>query len=425
MRISLIFILGLSLLIPVAYADKVRIIETTTDAAQVRVDLIQQANRSIDAQYYIVGNDYFTLAGLALLCDAARRGCEVRLIIDGRSNKLSKAVHAELKRNGVGVKLYHPFTLAKLGAFLRRMHDKGLTADHKYMIRGGRNIEGSYFGYWKRNFIDRDVYVEGRAVRQSAAYFNELWNSTEVASVVVQDPTGRRADEGRKILDAAREKLRASRIVKLNTGNKWSAKAREVPPIDFLHDPVGKKDIEFGIAQALRQNLRRTRNSVLIETPYLVPTRELFGDLAELKKRGVKNIEMITNSIDSNDELLVQLGYETAKRKLLQLGVDLWEFNGPDTLHAKSAVLDDKIALIGSFNIDPRSQHLNTETAVAIRDSTTARQLRNHIEAHKRNCTHITAEQPIAREQAASKPPLQRLKVSIFKALLPLLRAQL
>jgi len=425
MRISLIFILGVYLLVPSAYADKVRIIETTADAAQVRIDLIQQAKRSIDAQYYIVGNDYFTLAGLALLCDAARRGCEVRLIIDGRSNKLSAAVHAELKRDGVAVKLYHPFTLTKLGVFLRRMHDKGLTVDRKYMIRGGRNAEGDYFGYWKRNYIDRDVYVEGRAVGQSVAYFNELWNSTEVAPVVVRDPTGRRADEGRKILDAAREKLRASRIVKLNTGNDWRAKTRDVPPIDFLHDPVGKKDIEFGIAQALRQNLRRTRHSVLIETPYLVPTRELFDDLAELKMRGVKNIEMITNSIASNDELLVQLGYEASKRKLLQLGVVLWEFNGPDTLHAKSAVLDDKIALIGSFNIDPRSQHLNTETAVAIRDSMTARQLRNNIEAHKRICTHITAEHPVARDQTASNSPPQRLKVSIFKALLPLLHGQL
>src|SRR5438067_7701431 len=98
MRIALIFIFGLCLLAPLAYADKVRIIEATADAAQVRIDLIQQAKRSIDAQYYIVGNDYFTLAGLALLCDAARRGCEVRLIIDGRSNQLSAAVHAELKR---------------------------------------------------------------------------------------------------------------------------------------------------------------------------------------------------------------------------------------------------------------------------------------------------------------------------------------
>src|SRR5438093_12088413 len=68
MRTSLAITLGLCLLVPLAHADKVRIIETTADAAQVRVDLIQQAKRSIDAQYYIVGNDYFTLAGLALLC---------------------------------------------------------------------------------------------------------------------------------------------------------------------------------------------------------------------------------------------------------------------------------------------------------------------------------------------------------------------
>src|SRR2546427_13089097 len=103
--------LVLCLIAQASYADKVRIIETTADAAQVRVDLIQQAKRSIDAQYFIVGKDTFTLAGLALLCDAARRGCAVRLIIDGGSNKLSANVHAALKRNGVAVKLYPPFTL--------------------------------------------------------------------------------------------------------------------------------------------------------------------------------------------------------------------------------------------------------------------------------------------------------------------------
>src|SRR3977135_996178 len=114
MRISLIFILGLCLLVPLAYADKVRIIETTADAAQVRVDLIQQAKRSIDAQYYIVGDDYFTYAGLALLRDAARRGCNVRIIIDVLSNKISPAVHAHLKREKISIKIYHPFTLRKL-----------------------------------------------------------------------------------------------------------------------------------------------------------------------------------------------------------------------------------------------------------------------------------------------------------------------
>src|SRR5690242_7505942 len=106
--------LNLVVVVPSAFADKALILENPDDAVQARVDLIRHAQRSIDAQYYVVGNDYFTLAGLALLRDAARRGCEVRLIIDGRSNMLSKDVHAELPRERVLVKLYHPVKLQTL-----------------------------------------------------------------------------------------------------------------------------------------------------------------------------------------------------------------------------------------------------------------------------------------------------------------------
>ena len=413
------------LLAQVSWADKVRIIENPDEAVQLRVDLIQQAKRSIDAQYYVVGNDYLTLAGLALLRDAARRGCQVRLIIDGRSNMLPKSVHAELQREHVLVKLYHPVRLGMLHLVLHRMHDKGLNIDGKCMIRGGRNAEGDYFGYWKHNFVDRDVYVEGKAVGESVAYFDQLWNSKEVVPVRVHDPTGRRANEGRKILDAARAKLWSEKTPRVNTGTNWSEKSRNVPPTKFLHDPVGKKDIEFGIAQALRQDLLRTRKSLLIETPYLVPTKEFLTDLGELRNRGVNKVRIITNSVASNDDLLVALGYEQSKKKLLQLGVDLWEYKGPNTIHAKSAVLDDRLALIGSFNMDPRSQHLNTETAVAIHDPTTAKQLRHNIGIHMRNCVQITPDHLIP-DDLLSKPSVWiRMKVSLLKIILPLLRTNL
>jgi phosphatidylserine/phosphatidylglycerophosphate/cardiolipin synthase-like enzyme len=101
----------------------------------------------------------------------------------------------------------------------------------------------------------------------------------------VRDATGARADEGRKILDAAKRKLRSRTFPRMNSGIDWSAKAREVGRVEFLHDPVGKKNVEFGIAQALRAKLRQTRRSVLIETPYLVPTKELISDLGELRRR--------------------------------------------------------------------------------------------------------------------------------------------
>ena len=190
---ALLLLLLLLLCSRQARADKVRIIEDPREASQIRVDLIQQAKRSIDGQYYIVGDDYFTYAGLALLRDAARRGCKVRVIIDGRSNKISPAVHAHLKQEKIAIKIYHPVTLRRLSWAVRRMHDKGLDIDGKRMIRGGRNVEGDYFGYAKRNFIDRDVYVEGKAVADSSAYFDELWNSDEVVPVKVKDPTGAQA----------------------------------------------------------------------------------------------------------------------------------------------------------------------------------------------------------------------------------------
>ncbi len=414
------------LMAQVALADKIRILEDPNESAQARVDLIQQAKHSVDAQYYIVGDDYFTLAGLALLRDAARRGCEVRLIIDGRSNKLSSGVHAHLNREHVFIKLYHPVRLDKLFLVSHRMHDKGLNIDHRCMIRGGRNVEGDYFGYEKRNYVDRDVYVEGKGVKESVAYFDRLWNSEEVSDVIhIHDPQGTRARDGGRVLDEAWERLRTGKKPRVNTHTNWSTRAREVSPVEFLYDPVGRKDVEFGIAQNLRQKLLRTRHSVLIETPYLVPTKELLADLIELKKRGVTQIEMVTNSTASNDDMLVALGYEAGKKKLLQLGVDLWEYKGPNSIHAKSAVLDNKMALIGSFNIDPRSQHLNTETGVAISDEKIALELRRYIDVHKTNCTRITADQLRATDQSVPLSASQRFKVSILKMLLLVLRGQL
>ena len=424
-RLLLLALLNLIVIVPSAFADRALILENPDNAVQARVDLIQRARHSIDAQYYVIGNDYFTLAGLALLRDAARRGCQVRVIMDGRSNMLSKDVHAELQREHILVKLYHPVTLKTLNLLFHRMHDKGLNVDRKYMIRGGRNAEGDYFGYWKHNFVDRDVYIEGRAVTDSCVYFDQLWNSKEVASVAtVPDPTGAHAAQGQRILDDAKEKLRTGSFPRLNTSNDWGAKAREVNSTEFLHDPVGKKNIEFGIAQALRLKLLKTRRSILIETPYLVPTNEFMTDLSVLKQRGVSKIEILTNSSATNDDLFVSVGYEAAKKKLLAMGVDLWEYRGPDTIHAKSAVLDDQLALIGSFNMDPRSQHLNTETAVAIPDRETAWQLREDIYVHRKNCDHITPDH-LTGTNLSKLSLAQRTRRSFLTLMLPVLHSHL
>ena len=410
-----------------ARADRMLILDDPVQAAQVRVDLIQQAKKTIRAQYFIVGHDPLTYAGLALARDAVWRGCDVRIIIDASFNRMPPSVSGYLLTQGVQIKVYHPFRLSRLSWFTRRMHDKGLSIDGRKMVRGGRNVEDSYFGRAERNFVDRDVYLEGKVVRDSDAYFDDLWNSGEVSWIDSRKLNARRYEEGRQLIDAALAGVAKSRKWKLATGRDWGRAARDVGPVRFLHDPVGKKGLAPGIAESLRDLVREGRRTILIESPYLVPTPEFLREIRSAKAAGVRSIEIVTNSAAATDGIYTHAGYEASRAKLCRLGVQLWEFKGPDTLHAKSAVIDNRTAIVGSFNLDPRSQHLNTETAVATRDTPTSLALARAINAHKPLSWRIGPDgRPLG--DTAGYPgssPLTRLKLSVFRLLLPLMRAQL
>jgi putative cardiolipin synthase len=165
---------------PPAVADVFRILDGDQEAAQARIDLIQQARVSLDAEYFIVENDQASLVGLALLRDAARRGVSVRLIVDASFNEMSRPIQAYLLTQGVEIKEYHPFRISKLRWTTRRLHDKLVVADGERMLTGGRNIANPYFGFGERNYVDRDAFVAGRAAADARAYFHDLWYSPEV-----------------------------------------------------------------------------------------------------------------------------------------------------------------------------------------------------------------------------------------------------
>lgn len=411
-----------------ALADKVRILDDPVDAAQARIDLIQQARKTINAQYFIVGGDSLSLAGLALARDAAHRGCIVRIIIDAPFNRIPDSVLCYLLSEGVQIRVYHPFRWSHLSWLTRCMHDKGMTVDGSKMIHGGRNIERSYFGIGFANYVDRDVYVEGEAAKSSDEYFIDLWNSNQVAEVQPAHWDHQHYQEGRQMIEEARGGITTGGRWKLNTGKKWGRGLKDIGSVEFLHDKIGKKDLEPGIAESLRDTLRTAQDSILIETPYCVPTSGFYREVDAARKRGVKSIQIVTNSLASNDSILSQIGYEASKNRMIRHGIALWEFKGPDLLHAKSAVIDGNCAIIGSFNLDPRSEHLNTETAVALNNPHIARRLTDVINRHKKNSWQIGRDgKPIADgESYASHVPLgKRIMLALWHIPLPFIRGQL
>jgi cardiolipin synthase C len=398
-------------------ADVFRLLDDNQQAAQARVDLFQQATTEIDALYFLARNDRITLAALALLRDAHRRGVpNVRLIVDANFEHIPKSVLAYLRDEGVQVKVYHPLTLRHPLWVFYRMHEKVIVADRARYITGGRNLAEDYFGLRKRNFVDRDVYVEGASAAEAERHFENLWSSRHVADLKFSvSPDAKRNAE--KLLNGALEDLQRGGFVRLDTNTDWSAGQKQVAT-EFLHDPTFP-NAGPRVGVRLTEVLEKAQQSIVLESPYFVPSRALLQLLDRKCAEGV-HVTVVTNSMTSNDGLLPYVAYLKYRRHLVRSGVDLREFKGPDCLHAKSAVIDGHLALVGSYNIDPRSENLNTEVMSVADDESVASELLAAIESHAVRSWQIGARRERIRPSRALA-----LRMWAARMVLPFVEGQL
>jgi putative cardiolipin synthase len=172
----------------------------------------------------------------------------------------------------------------------------------------------------------------------------------------------------------------------------------------FLSDTPGKNDSRFSLqgggrtTTALAEVLRAARHDVLIESPYLVLSAPALQEFEKLRARGVR-VRICTNSLASTDNLQAFSGYRNQRARLLRLGIEIHEYR-PDpavrmlvmqrfaqtrteapvfALHAKTMVVDGTVTFIGTYNLDPRSENLNTEAGVVIEDAAVAEGVARNI----------------------------------------------
>ncbi|MEP1097429.1 MAG: phospholipase D family protein [Cyclobacteriaceae bacterium] len=390
-----------------------------------RAWLSEAAQETIDIQYFIFSGDNVGLIAIDLLLKAAERGVKIRLLVDDimveadADDLLALDSHPNLE-----IKIYNPTTNigknlpAKLQSLVsdfrgvnQRMHNKTFSVDGKVIITGGRNIADEYFDYdHAYNFRDRDVMLIGKSVTKVSESFSLFWESD--LSVPVEDLV--RVSEAEMNVDVKFEYLHQYAcnpdnfwpVVRTNIENvpnlfEQLATAGEVVWVDdisFVSDLPGKNDGTNGLeggglsTDTLINLIENAKTSVHIQTPYLVTT-ELSQQLFQRAvQRGVE-IKILTNSLLSTDNLEAFSGYKREREKLLEIGLQIYEFR-PDAairyqvmtgalqreidftpifgLHAKSMVVDKEVAVIGTFNLDPRSANLNTECIAVIRDPTIA-----------------------------------------------------
>ena len=417
----------LAVAVPLAKGDRVCLLSGPVDAAQSRYDLVIEARRELNISYFYVGGeeDLITMRGFALLRETARRGVKVRLMIDALFHKTPTPLCAHLIREGVEIRVFHPFDPLKPFRFNRRLHDKLFIVDAHRLIAGGRNIDDSYFGLSRfrkegdtayRNRMDRDILVEGETAAQANTHFMTLWNGSKVKPIRIgkyrclirPDGAPRRLTASRRRaipavhrailrrdIDAAKVALDSvwaefqlrPRVVQLPSRTDWNKRLQPVDEIRFFSDPGGRKTRgqHTGHHIAALVNRAQPGETIWIESPYLILTKKARTVLGEAIRRGVRVI-VFTNSLDSTDNLLVQAVYQREKEDYLAFGLEIIELagepgrEGMETLHAKSMVLERAgIGMVGSFNLDPRSARLNTEVAIEYHSEAMAGELMRSI----------------------------------------------
>ena len=403
---------------------RIAVLPNGDDSFAARIQTLKQADTSVRIQALIFTGDESGLYITELLKEKKAQGLDVRVIVDAMSNPgpQTQMMYFDLKQHGIEVEGYETFYLQWINELPvivhdapdkttdpnKRYHEKmwiidGET-DHGVAVVGGLNIANEYFRvnpqepgrYWR----DQDVIVKGGVVKDMVTTFernfdyfvkvkesrgifntNKYWSATRhLMDMTSKLPMNHVTDE------------RLNKVVREMAEKKLDLKYQNAKSRFFQNRPrFGETYIE----QAYLKSIKGAIKEILIANAYFVSSATMIETIRDAARRCVKVI-ILTNSPGTNDlpmltivgrdyydDILV-VNDEPVVRSCEGGGVQIWEWQGrrahaadqtEGTIHAKYAVFDRRISFVGSYNMDPRSRKLNSESAVVFENEELSRQL--------------------------------------------------
>jgi len=415
----------------------VLVLDKGEEALLARAWLTDNAQESIDVQYFIWSTDNIGILATEALLRAAKRGVKVRVIVDDLLiDAPDKTLLALALHPNVSIKVYNPKhsvgtpvhkrilnVVTDFRGVNQRMHDKTFIVDGKVAITGGRNMANEYFDYnHEYNFRDRDILVLGKVAEKMVWSFNQFWLSELSVAVndlfdglgILQKNVSVNGAEIQKIYRELHEyaqspdnfEIEVRRAIE-NIPEAFQALTKNVVWTDarFISDPPGKNNRRFslgggGITTAeLASLVKKSKYKIVIQSPYLVLSKKAESLFRQALKRGV-SIQISTNSLASTDNIQAFSGYKNQRQKLLNMGLQIFEYKPNPAIqeqlfhrygnikksppifaiHSKTMVIDSETVYIGTYNLDPRSENLNTEVGVIIRNDKIAREVEQSIQ---------------------------------------------
>jgi len=333
---------------------------------------LEESRLSIDLSTFLLGRDKVGQQVIDRLCEKARAGVRVRLLIDGMGNLMAGRPDLKpLRDAGAEVALFVPPLQSPLkGRTNLRDHRKMLITDGAAETRrlwsGGRNLASEYFEGepGKAAWHDLSFELGGALVLQAQALFERDWAFANTERAPQEMPA--EDDSGASPADGAQ--LVAS----------------------------GPDQEDDTVHALLLSATYQARRHIALVTPYFVPDSALLMALCLAARRGVV-VELLIPA--RSNHRLSDIARGRALRSLAQAGASIWL--APQMLHAKLAVIDDQLALAGSANLDSRSLFLNYEMMFAFHAGADVRRFGVWFEHERQSAALYAARKPgLARDVA-------------------------
>ncbi|MCR4879431.1 MAG: phosphatidylserine/phosphatidylglycerophosphate/cardiolipin synthase family protein, partial [Bacilli bacterium] len=320
----------------------------------VMLEKLKSAKHYIFMEYFIIDPGKFWDSILEVLLQKVKEGVEVRLIYDdlGCFSTLPEDYDKYLNGKGIKCLRYSPLKPIIDIRMNNRDHRKIMVIDGHTGFTGGINIADEYineimrFGKWK----DNAIMLEGDGVFGLTNLFLSTWVRI----------TGEETPNFKDYLPA-----RYAIEVPSFKANGYVSVYGSIP---YTYETVGLNVYEMLCYEA--------RERLDIATPYLILNKEMESAICNAAKRGVR-VRLLTPHIPDKKTVfeLTRANY----RMLLRSGVEIYEYS-PGFVHAKMFLVDDRIATVGTINLDYRSLFLHSENGCLLYNTESIKDIANDFD---------------------------------------------
>lgn len=309
---------------------------------------LKKAEDFIFFEYFIVEPGKMWDEILTILKEKAAAGVEVRVMYDdlGCVNRLAPSYPKELAKSGIKCVAFNKLSPLSGIIMNNRDHRKMLIIDGKVVFSGGINISDEYInlthplGHWK----DNGIKITGSAVWNFTVMFLTMWNACEKTD---------------------KNFTKYQRTFKSPEMSKGYVIPYGESPLD--HENAGQ-NIYLNI-------INQSNNYVYIFTPYLIIDNEMLNSLILAAKRGV-DVRIVIPGVP--DKKIVYALTESYAEPLVKAGVKVYKYT-PGFVHSKVFASDDRVATVGTLNLDYRSLYLHFECGVYLEDTKSVKDVKKDL----------------------------------------------